>query len=119
MRTCKKCGAQFPEDHNFCSKCGEKYTEYTASTEEPSHTTISTPASNQASTFLKYLPLGVSILGFLVAWESDWVFGFIACVAATIYAYSRYNSFKTDFDKISLYVSAGASALILILMIFL
>jgi uncharacterized membrane protein YvbJ len=118
MRICKKCGAQFPEDHNFCSKCGEKYTEYVLSPADQSQTTVSTSGSYQA-TFLKFLPLGVSILGFIVAWESDWVFGLIACIAATVYAYSRYNTFKSDFDKISLFVSAGASILIIVMMVFL
>lgn len=109
MRTCKKCGAQFPDNHNFCSKCGEKYTEEA----------ISTSSSSQTNNFLKFLPLCVSILGFLVAWESDWIFGLIVCIAAAIYAYSRYNSSKSNFDKISLIVSAGASVLIIVIMVFL
>lgn len=119
MRTCKKCGAQFQEEYNFCNKCGEKYTEYVSPSEEQSKTTISTSDSSQVSTFLKFLPLGVSILGFIVAWESDWVFGLIACIAAAIYSYSRYNNSKSDFDKLSLIVSAGASLLIIVMMIFL
>lgn len=119
MRTCKKCGTQFPEDNNFCSKCGERYTEYVSSSTEQSQRTISTSNSSAAINFLKFLPLCVSILGFIVAWESDWVFGLIACIGATVYAYSRYNTFKSDLDKISLIVSAGASILIIVLMVFL
>lgn len=119
MRTCKKCGTQFPDDNNFCSKCGEKYTELVSSPAYQHQTTGSTSNSSSLETFLKILPLGVGILGFIVAWESDWTLGFIACIGATVYSYSRYNNSKSSFDKLSLIVSAGAAILIILLKIFL
>jgi uncharacterized membrane protein YvbJ len=119
MRICKKCGAQFPDDHNFCSSCGERYIEYTSSPAYQTQIPRSTSNTFSAETFLKFLPLGVSILGFIVAWQSDWIFGLIACVGATVYSYSRYNNSKSDFNKISLIVSAGAAILIILLKTFL
>lgn len=117
MRTCKKCGTQFPDDNNFCSKCGERYTEYISQPVYQPQTTRSTSNSSSAESFLKFLPLGVSILGFIVAWDSDITFGLIACIGATVYAYFRYNNSKSGFDKLSLIVSAGAAALIFLLML--
>jgi Predicted membrane protein len=119
MRTCKKCGAQFPDDNNFCSRCGEKYTEYVSPPEYHSQTTGSTFNSSSSETIMKYLPLGVGILGFIIAWESSMSLGLIACAAAAVYSYSRYNHTKSNFDKISLIVSAGAAVLVILFMLFL
>lgn len=153
MKVCKKCGTQFPDDHNFCSSCGQRYeatpgpipgstpnagTAYTpGAAPGPNPSAAQRPApgvtqmyqpprpnpmpqTNTASTeggFQKFVALIVAIVGFIIAWEVNWVVGVAFDVGAAVYAYSRYKNSKATIDLVSAIVGGAAAALVILLMI--
>lgn len=104
MKKCVKCGKQYDDSKMFCPTCGEQLVS----------TTPSPPSPSSGSWFEQWGGILLAVVGILIAWEVNAVFGLAIAVVGVV---SGYNS-SNPVNKFGSIAAGVIAALLFLVWIF-